>query len=397
MPSLSREAERNAGEGRGEEKDTAQPATRNPQLETDTLQPATSTQQPVPDTIPPLSREAERNVGEGPGVRLLLFTESLPRQYITGTERKRSDKVMMIFNEPLDTISLKLLYHDDREDGFVYEWSENRDSLTAWVTDSLLNMQDSLVFDAGYRGYDKQEQRTWERDTIKFSFRHSAVKPEERTPMTITANTGRTMDLGKELTITTGLPVASLDTAKVSFYRIQDSLEFEMEFNLQPWKPASMLPGMPPDQIAARKYTLDATLMQDSSYSLRMLPGAFTGYFGFTNDSVNVDFKMNNIEKYGIIVMKVDSLHENAVLQLIGNAGKVVEERRINSPATERFELLTPGKYSFKMILDKNNNGKWDTGRYLKKIQPEPILIYGKEVTLKANWEMEENWIIEPL
>ena len=66
-----------------------------------------------------------------------------------------------------------------------------------------------------------------------------------------------------------------------------------------------------------------------------------------------------------------------------------------SSKGKEKFTFLKPGKYKFRIIFDENRNGKWDPGRYIYKIQPEEILYFEKELTLKANWEMEETWQVK--
>ena len=93
--------------------------------------------------------------------------------------------------------------------------------------------------------------------------------------------------------------------------------------------------------------------------------------------------------------MQVDSLDRPAILQLLNSKDEAIMERMISGETKEKFSILNPGKYKFRLIMDDNQNGKWDTGRYIKHIQPEEVLIYDKEITLKANWEMEEVWVIK--
>ena len=56
------------------------------------------------------------------------------------------------------------------------------------------------------------------------------------------------------------------------------------------------------------------------------------------------------------------------------------------------FKLLNPGKYFLRLIKDNNNNDKWDTGNYLKKIQPEEVIYYPFELELRANWDLNETF-----
>ena len=325
---------------------------------------------------------------------LYLFKESYLNQYISGTERKRADKVQINFNHPLDTLDLELLQAEKTYENFLIELSASKDTLICWITDSLISGEDSLFFALGYTAFDSLEQKTWENDTLRFNFKHQSAKQDDKNPMSLAASVGRTMVPGTPMRLTTGLPYKRIDSSRISLFRIRDSLEIPESFVMKTIETSTSLPGLNHIAKAHRHAAVDKVFLQDSSYSLRILPGAFTGYFGDTNDSLDINFKVDNEDKYGILVMNIDSLNEPAILQLLDSKENPIYERHISESTTERFTMLDPGQYSFKLILDKNNNGEWDTGRYLKSIQPEPIIIYNKEISLKAKWEMEESWII---
>ena len=54
------------------------------------------------------------------------------------------------------------------------------------------------------------------------------------------------------------------------------------------------------------------------------------------------------------------------------------------------MEYLPPGEYQIRIIKDANGNGKWDTGNYLKKIQPEEVKYLKESINVRANWEFNE-------
>ncbi len=56
------------------------------------------------------------------------------------------------------------------------------------------------------------------------------------------------------------------------------------------------------------------------------------------------------------------------------------------------FYYLNPGKYSARIIIDTNNNGKWDTGDFEKNIQPEDVYYYPQFIEFKANWTTNQDW-----
>jgi hypothetical protein len=59
------------------------------------------------------------------------------------------------------------------------------------------------------------------------------------------------------------------------------------------------------------------------------------------------------------------------------------------------FEYLPPGKYIIRVIKDVNDNNKWDTGNYLKKIQPEEVIYLPEEIDVRANWDV--NQVFDPI
>ena len=57
------------------------------------------------------------------------------------------------------------------------------------------------------------------------------------------------------------------------------------------------------------------------------------------------------------------------------------------SPREIIFESLLPSRFMVRIIYDVNQNKKWDTGAFLKRLQPEEVYYYKDIITAKANWE----------
>ena len=43
------------------------------------------------------------------------------------------------------------------------------------------------------------------------------------------------------------------------------------------------------------------------------------------------------------------------------------------------FRYLQPNEYKIRVIIDENNNGKWDVGNFYKKTESEKIIFYKSE------------------
>ncbi|NCW11725.1 MAG: hypothetical protein EBV82_00945, partial [Chitinophagia bacterium] len=60
-----------------------------------------------------------------------------------------------------------------------------------------------------------------------------------------------------------------------------------------------------------------------------------------------------------------------------------------------RISKLPPGDYQLKLLLDENNNGIWDTGKYSQQKQPEIVIKLPTILNVKANWENEANVVLK--
>ena len=55
---------------------------------------------------------------------------------------------------------------------------------------------------------------------------------------------------------------------------------------------------------------------------------------------------------------------------------------------------LDSGNYYIRTIMDTNNNKVYDTGNYLKKIQPERVLYYPTILEIRVGWDYVETFIL---
>ena len=77
------------------------------------------------------------------------------------------------------------------------------------------------------------------------------------------------------------------------------------------------------------------------------------------------------------------------ILQLTDEKGNVKYEQYSTKPEVLDFLNLSPGKYFIRAIFDANGNKKFDSGNYLKKIQPEKVSFF-KEIEIRADWGYSE-------
>lgn len=136
-----------------------------------------------------------------------------------------------------------------------------------------------------------------------------------------------------------------------------------------------------------RRATLNHTWKENTLYTLRLAKG-------FAKDSAGADampgrftFRTKEDEDYGKITVNLPAKYVGGsyVLQVTADADTIYQ--RSISSTTVALSRLKPGKYAFRIIEDRNHNGKWDAGNFFTRLQPELVIPYKDILTLKPGWE----------
>jgi uncharacterized protein (DUF2141 family) len=174
-------------------------------------------------------------------------------------------------------------------------------------------------------------------------------------------------------------PIVALDTTQVSL-NVSDSIPMPYTFVLDTLK---------------NKVDFDFEAEPNQKYSFSLMPGAITDFFGMQNDTLDYNLSTGSFADYGNLRMILGGdVTYPIVVQLTNEKGVVQREIVASEAQTFEFNHLNPGNYIARVIFDSNGNGKWDTGNYLKKQQPEKISYYPGTIEIRANWEKEETFTL---
>lgn len=124
-------------------------------------------------------------------------------------------------------------------------------------------------------------------------------------------------------------------------------------------------------------------------YHILIKDSAIVDYQGQKNKSIKNNIEFYKEEEFGIIELKFNGETKNKLIQLINEKDITIKEIDLNKINTIKINKLNPGNYNIRIIDDINRNGKWDTGDYIKRIQPEPVEYYKESIKIRANWELE--------
>ena len=128
------------------------------------------------------------------------------------------------------------------------------------------------------------------------------------------------------------------------------------------------------------------------NYRIFILPESIRDIRGVVNDTLEYSVVSQSIEDYGNVYLDIIRNNESKfILHMINSNGDIIREfNNVSENSTYNFEYIRPGKYTFRLIEDSNNNNIWDTGNYLRKVQPEPVYYFSNEIEVRANWDLNE-------
>jgi len=309
-------------------------------------------------------------------VSIDMFPEPDSTQRILKSVIAAKNRLSVAFRYSAKTPEFRALNIPDSLPWAVIEWNNGIDTLNAW----LLNKPDTLKLEVltGGTVLDTVEIST----TMKVTGRPQR-NTEKKSRLDFAASSkGGVLEYGQPLMLTFANPVKEYNTDSIEltvnsandttfvkpFVKFTDSIQRHLLITHN-WNPAE-------------------------TYNLYIPKGSFTDIYSDSCDSTRIAFQIRPIEEYGefAVIINRKQISFPVIIQLLDEKGMVVEEKIVTNEKLVDFGLLPPAKYGLKAIMDTNKNGRWDTGQFINKIQPERVLVHPKMFEVRTNWELEETW-----
>jgi hypothetical protein len=300
-----------------------------------------------------------------------------PKQYIKSAKRTDNDKIVFAFSSALESEpTLKPLNFTAANTVFKTWFNTAKDTFFVSVDDKLISGKDTLKIQITYPH--RNNKKIIEQQT------ESLILPVDQNSKN--GNNNKKTDKDK-------VPV---------------SVDLPLKFTIVQ------------DTVLPRKYYIKQKLSPGKKYLVKMDSDAIYDIFGNKNTKISAAFTVREAKFYGKITVNLkqigaplfpgfynniqkqsDSLNFKkltkglVIVNLIDEKGNTVRQKIINSDSQIIFDLLPPKEYKLFLIYDLNSNKKWDTGDYLKKIQPEPTLYYRKPIVVKSRFDTQIDWTIK--
>ena len=344
-------------------------------------------------------------------MQLHLFTEEFHIQYLHDVYRPGKRTLAVAFNDLVDsTFSIKPVTDSAYADNWcLIESPLPTDSVVLWITDSALYKRDTLLMQVCYTMKDSNNADYLQVDTLEFiSKTNKAVakkekkggrlasifkkdeEPEEKkeekkvSELKADLSISKQVDIVGPIALKTNYPVTDFKPENITVTRIEEDKETAVKFTME----------RQPDSW--RRFNIDFKRDESMQYRILIPAGTLTDVYGNINDTVRQEFKTQSQDYYSSVLLNISGTPcAHSIVQLLDGKENVLKEYTIDGDTKLTIDYLAPGKYGFKLICDENQNGRWDTGNFSERRQPERVFYFNQTVETKSGWDIEYTWIVE--
>ncbi len=345
-----------------------------------------------------------------PQLYFRMFTDkAFRRQTLTQSERPLQHKAMLYFGAAHPDVR-KLEFDSIPADRVIYDpQTVGRDTVALWFNLPSAELPDTIRGRITYFKHDSINQLQEVTEELKLSWRfieskeqqkerekqerarekaeaagEEYVAPEEKNPFAYKIASGE-VNPEKHIAIDFDYPLVRFDSTSVSL--ILEEADGASQ---------SVAPRFRRDTANLRRWYLEAPWKEASKYKLHIPKGAITDVAGFSNDSIGGNYTTLDPEKFAVVKIDFTPRDDGSayIVQLLNSSGSLLQERTGVRGGTVQFNYVPAGEIKFRLIEDRNDNGKWDTGSVVERREPERAELYVDEqgndtFATKTNWEIE--------
>ncbi|HBE40211.1 MAG TPA: hypothetical protein DDW27_03245 [Bacteroidales bacterium] len=317
--------------------------------------------------------------------KLYLFQHQKKLHYLTSSSRGMAYRLNYTLSLPPDTSGFGFSIPGADSGSYYMEMNKTGDSIQVWLTDSSLYSRQIINSVINYPFTDSSGITALKEDTIMMRFMtpratRGKTKPA---PFRFTSNiSSGTLKPGRHIILNSQTPFREPDTSKIRLLQAEGTNMIRLPFNLKK------------DSTNSCRLTLTAKLAMNKNYIFIADSASLGNIYGEQSDSTATRFTVKSEESYGKLVLNVMNYEGNRIIQLLTEAEKMLSEVFMEKDGKIEFPLLERGAYRVRVIYDLNNDGKWTTGDFYTKRQPEPVSYLPVDVDIKENWVREYDWDI---
>jgi len=127
-------------------------------------------------------------------------------------------------------------------------------------------------------------------------------------------------------------------------------------------------------------------------YQLTVPKETVSSFYAKNAQSKRFDFDVEKIDQFGSLEFALTNAPASSYwIQLLDSSEKVAYQKYIKGDKV-KFDILKPGEYFVRILVDNNENKYWDNADFASETFAEDAYVFYKKAIVRGLWETREDW-----
>ena len=291
-------------------------------------------------------------------IELSIFREE-PSFFIFKPFQNFYNRVSFGFRGENDSLKINIL-NKNFEKSSVITYEKDKDTVNFWFNEFDY---DTLHMRIKNKSYLKEYKLAYPKKTL------------EKDSLQIESANNNIIELGSKFILNSNIPLKFIDNNYINILN-KDSVSVKFSTKIE----------------NKNKVVFDFDVLPNDKYSINLLPNSIIDFYENTIDTLSYVLSTKKTSDYGTLILNITSLKTYPIIvELLDLNEKIIKTKYLSSNLDDCiFNNINPGDYNIRLIYDKNENKKWDSGNYLKKINAEKTIHSIEKIKVRANWIIRE-------
>lgn len=131
---------------------------------------------------------------------------------------------------------------------------------------------------------------------------------------------------------------------------------------------------------------------EGKKYQLIIPKETVSSFYAKNSQSKRFDFEIDKVENFGNVKFTLQNAPANSYwIQLLDASEKPIYQKYVKGNEV-KFDLLKPGEYIVRILVDNNENKYWDEADFQNEIFAEDSYVFYKPLVVRPLWDTNETW-----
>ncbi|REC48280.1 Ig-like domain-containing domain [Chryseobacterium pennipullorum] len=137
---------------------------------------------------------------------------------------------------------------------------------------------------------------------------------------------------------------------------------------------------------------VQSDFVSGKKYQLTVPKETVSSFYAKNAQSKRFDFEVDKIDQFGSLEFTLQNAPASSYWIQLLDANEKVAYQKYTKGDKVKFEILKPGEYLVRILVDNNENKYWDEADFANEAFAEDAYVFYKKAVVRGLWETREDW-----